>query len=316
MDEIETLCQDAKIYPGQEPTGVEIEAALDLSDVSFSPMFEGDDAMSLDDRAIRDAFLRFFCSVLGGYERFLLVPDIDFLVSGAEWFDEKGFIASTQKQSRAAFLHAFVSTQLFQSFIQRRTEASDVQCLLFDECLSEYHSTQEPYGRLSGTDKQNYPKYELLVDQCAADICNVTEVDETSSAGTSLTQHTSEGFMLNNNGDFVTAPLNRNLPPGHRYVYYIDGNPHFPQELDPEMYYPKEPEYLSTEFDQIPVPILTRSDREIDVSVRRRKLAISHRGIQRQRRCLFQLPKLMVRVLIWSVLLFVLTLRITDLSTL
>jgi len=299
VEEIETLCQDAKLYPGQEPTGHEIEAALDVSDVSFTPMFD-DDAMPLDDRAIRDAFLRFFCSLLGGYERFLLVPDIDFLVSGAEWFDEKGFIASTEKQSRAVFLQSFVSTQLFQSFIQRRTEASDVHCLLFDECLNEYHSTQEPYGRLTEStempngDKASSPAYELLVDQCAAELCNITEVDETSSSETSLTQHTSEGFMLNNNGDLVTAPLKRNLPPGHRYVYYIDGHPHFPQELDAEMFYPKEPEHLSTEFDTIPVPILTRSDREIDVSNRRRNLAISHRGIQRQRRCLFQLPKLMV----------------------
>jgi hypothetical protein len=143
-------------------------------------------------------------------------------------------------------------------------------------------------------DKASSPAYELLVDQCAAELCNITEVDETSSSETSLTQHTSEGFMLNNNGDLVTAPLKRNLPPGHRYVYYIDGHPHFPQELDAEMFYPKEPEHLSTEFDTIPVPILTRSDREIDVSNRRRNLAISHRGIQRQRRCLFQLPKLMV----------------------
>ena len=307
MEEIETLCQDAKLYPGQEPTGVEIEAALDISDVSFSPIFDEDDVSPLDDRAIRDTFIRFFCSVLGGYERFLLVPDIDFLVSGNEWFDTKGFLAATEKQNRAAFLQSFVSTQLFQSFIQKRTEASDVHCLLFDECLNEYHSTQEPYGRLAelvdkaSSGKGNYPAYELLVDQCAAEQC-VSEVDEASSAETSiLTAHTSEGFMINNSGDLVTAPSKRNLPPGHRYVYCIDGHPHFPQELDAEMFYPEEPEHLSAEFDKIPVPILTRSDRELDVSNRRRKLAVSRRGVQRQRRCLFQLPKLMVSVLMQSI---------------
>jgi len=37
---------------------------------------------------------------------------------------------------------------MFQSFIQRRTEASDVHCLLFDECLNEYYSSQESSGSL------------------------------------------------------------------------------------------------------------------------------------------------------------------------
>lgn len=264
VEEIETLCHDARLNPGQEPNSVEIEAALDVSDVSFAPMCEdGIDIEPLDDRAVRDAFLRFFCAVVGGYELFLLVPDIDFLVSGNEWFDAKGFLAATEKQSRSVFLQSFVSTQLFQSFIQRRTEASDVRCLLFDECLAEYHSAQSPYGRLVTTskdsvsqDKVSYPPYELLVDQCAAELCNISEVDESSSAGTSiLTAHTTEGFMVNSQGDLVT-------------------------ELDTEMFYPEEPQYLSAEFDQTPVPILTRSDRDLDVSNRRRKLPVSHRGVQ------------------------------------
>ena len=301
VEEIEALCNDAGIEPGQEPTGPEIEAALDMADVSFAPIFEEDRAPPLDDRAIRDTFLRFFCSVLGGYERFLLVPDMDFLVSGNEWFDTKGFLAATEKQSRGIFLQTFVSTQMFQSFIQRRTEASDVHCLLFDECLNEYHSSQDSYGRLiesadiAANSKGSVPGYELLVDQCAAEFCNAREVDESSSGETSiLTAHTTEGFMINNSGDLVTAPSKRNLPPGNRYVYCIDGHPHFPQELDAEMFYPEEPDFLLAEFDKIHVPILTRSDRELDVSNRRKKLAVSHRGVQRQRRCLFQLPKLMV----------------------
>ena len=60
------------------------------------------------------------------------------------------------------------------------------------------------------------------------------------------------------------------------------------------MYYPQEPLVLSADLAQAPVPVLTRSDRELEVSQLRRKLAVSHRGVQRQRRCLFQLPKLMV----------------------
>jgi hypothetical protein len=140
-------------------------------------------------------------------------------------------------------------------------------------------------------------RYQLLVDRCAAEFSSVLELDESSSAETSiLTAHTAEGFMINNTGDLVTVPSKRNLPPGHRYVYCIDGHPHFPEEMDIEMFYPKEPDILSAEFGNVPVPILIRSDRELEVSNRRKKLSASRRGVHMQRRCLFQLPKLMVRI--------------------
>ena len=61
--------------------GVEIEAAFSSS---IAPPLEDEEVEQLDDRAVRDCFLRFFCSILGGYERFLLVPDIDFHNSGNE----------------------------------------------------------------------------------------------------------------------------------------------------------------------------------------------------------------------------------------
>ena len=64
--------------------GVEIEAAFSSS---IAPPLEDEEVDELDDRAVRDCFLRFFCSILGGYERFLLVPDIDFLISGNEVCD-------------------------------------------------------------------------------------------------------------------------------------------------------------------------------------------------------------------------------------
>jgi len=54
-------------------------------------------------------------------------------------------------------------------------------------------------------------------------------------------------------------------------VYFIDGHPHLPQELDAEMFYPEEPDFLPAEFDKIHVPILTRSDRELDISNRRKQ---------------------------------------------
>ena len=143
VSELETLCRDAGIAPGQEPLDSQIDSAFDAS---IPPSLVHDEGTShvvrepLDDRAVRDSFLRFFCSVLGGYERYLVVPDVDFLISGNEWFDAKGFLSSAP-EDKAVFLGALVSTQLFQSFIQRRTEASDVHCLLFDECLQEYHSS-------------------------------------------------------------------------------------------------------------------------------------------------------------------------------
>lgn len=123
ISEIETLCQNAGIIPGVsltlsismrfilsasyncdncislssnsnklstfiykkcEPVGVEIEAAFSSS---IAPPLEDEEVDELDDRAVRDCFLRFFCSILGGYERFLLVPDIDFLISGNEVCD-------------------------------------------------------------------------------------------------------------------------------------------------------------------------------------------------------------------------------------
>lgn len=301
VEEIETICQDANIEPGQEPSGPAIEAALDIADVTFAPVFDGDNYIQLDDRAVRDSFLRFFCFVLSGYERFLMVPDIDFLVSGNEWFDSKGFLSITEKQSRGRFLQTFVTTQLFQSFIQRRTEASDVHCLLFDECLHEYNSSQEPYGRLveskdlGESSKGSMAKYDLLVDQCAAEMTSsIVEGEESSADASTLTPIDIEGFMINSTGDLVTAPSKKNLPSNSRYVYCLDGHPHFPQELDTEMFYPHEPAVLTTDFDSTPVPILTRSDREKDVSNMRKNTAVSRRGVQRQRRCLFQLPKLLV----------------------
>jgi len=148
VEEIETLCQDAGIMPGQEPldyTG--IDSAIDSNIVpsnmgnNFGKHKQHD---PLDDRAVRDNFLRFFCSILGGYEPFLVVPDADFLTSGNEWFNSSKFLAaasastaSNSNNNRVPYLITLVETQLFSSFIQRRTEASDVHLVLFDECLAE-----------------------------------------------------------------------------------------------------------------------------------------------------------------------------------
>ena len=188
VNELEILCQDAGIVPGQEPLESQIDLAFDSGiDASVTP--NSDDYSSrnthhLDDRAIRDAFLRFFCSVLGGYERYLVVPDADFMISGNEWFDSQGFVGMTQSDF-APYLGFLVSTQLFQSFVQKRTESSDMHCLLFDECLAEYHSVQNrPYGRLGSdcviSDEVGETVYSLLIDQCSSEPIQTKSLETTN----------------------------------------------------------------------------------------------------------------------------------------
>lgn len=327
VSEIETLCRDAGIVPGQEPLDSQLDPAFDAS----MPMALVEDEIPLgntqreplDDRAIRDAFLRFFCSVLAGYETFLVVPDVDFLISGNEWFDSKGFLASASEE-RAAFLGMLVGTQLFQSFIQRRTEASDVQCLLFDECLSEFHSAPVPYGRLGGdvetiqTNESGQPQmlYSLLVDQSAAETQTIGmepsfDADSRPGSDTDSSGHhmlksfmstsevsdkfgrLSEDFAINASGDWVTKPSRHGLPESARFIYCVDGNPTFPDRLNADSYFPRQPESWLVEMSTVPTPMLTRSAKEIEEAERRRKVATTYRGLT-QRRCLWQLPKLMV----------------------
>ena len=361
VSELETLCRDAGIAPGQEPLDSQIDSAFDASIPPSLVQDEGTSHLArepLDDRAVRDAFLRFFCSVLGGYERYLVVPDVDFLISGNEWFDAKGFLSSAS-EDRAVFLGALVSTQLFQSFIQRRTEASDVHCLLFDECLQEYHSSPirecanccraekifngrpspfsscqffvsspfvgAAYGRLGGDvetvtsadNSQPQMIYSLLVDQSATepqlamstdrsfdvDSRHGSDTDSSTlppvSKSTLSTSETSDrpkyfDFAVNASGDWVTVPSRHNLADGERFIYCVEGNPSFPDHLDPNLFLPQQPESWLVEMSEAPSPLLARSEREVEEADRRRKLATSYRGLQSQRRCLWQLPKLMV----------------------
>jgi hypothetical protein len=324
ISEVETLCRDASIVPGQEPLDSQLDAAFEAS----IPAAMVEDEIPLgneqrepfDDRAIRDAFLRFFCSVLAGYERYLVVPDVDFLISGNEWFDSKGFLASVS-EVKAPFLSAMVSTQLFQSFIQRRTEASDVHLLLFDECLQEYHSSNVPYGRLGGDVESVYDQetgkshmlYSLLVDQSATEshltLRNDRSFDMESRSETenssghhvtkSLNSDATDALMrysdfgINSSGDWVTMPSKQDIPKGACFIYCIDGNPIFPDRLNPDLYAPRQPESWLIEMSTMPTPMLTRSSVEREDSERRRRLATSYRGLHAQRKCLWQLPKLM-----------------------
>ncbi|CAJ1960049.1 unnamed protein product [Cylindrotheca closterium] len=314
VSEIETLCRDVGMVPGKTTTGSDA-----IVDVSSATAFVDDhngfgsvNGEPLDDRAIRDAFLRFFCSIMGGYERYLVVPDADFLVSGEDWFDSKGFVSSVS-EDKAPYLGLFVSTQLFQAYIQRRTEASDVHCLLFDECVVEYHSSisHSPYGRLgsevetlqSHDDASPQLLYSLLVDQSASEarlprpeIIGDTDSKHGSESDSSAqhSEKTNNGdFALNSTGDLVTVPSARDIPDASRFVYCIDGNTTFPDRLNADFYFPREPESWLVEMSTAPTPMLTRSEQEIEEADRRQKLAISSHGLQSQRRCLWQFPKLM-----------------------
>uniref|UniRef100_A0A7S2PH45 UDENN domain-containing protein n=1 Tax=Leptocylindrus danicus TaxID=163516 RepID=A0A7S2PH45_9STRA len=403
VSELDALCRDAGISPGQEPLDSQIDDAFSATIPSSMIQTQGyDDAVRynnssnnksnnhyphrpqcepIDGRAVRDAFLRFFCSILGGYERSLVVPDADFLISGNEWFDAQGFVSSAPSDF-APYLGSLVSTQLFQSFVQKRTEASDLQCVLFDECLAVYHSAPTPYGRLGAdtlemqsSNQANYNEelnnigagqatavYSLLIDQCAAEPIMMDSTNAISAAATTTTGHllhssisrefddgvsgieicdsfaessvvsagivhSSSAARSNHTTGFstpvrsgggggggdtfadsstsmhshithagvFTSPSRDHLPQNRdaRFTYCIDGNPCFPHKLDSALCWPSEPELLASETTTDFVPFLTRSDREIEESNRRRKLSASHRGLHSKRRCLWQLPKLM-----------------------
>ena len=327
IKEIEALCQDAGIVPGQEPLDYGVDSAIDSSAPSNMEMFgkhKENNYEPLDDRAVRDNFLRFFCSILGGYERFLVVPDADFLTSGNEWFDAPKFL-SIASPSRKPFLGALVETQLWQSFIQRRTEASDVHCVLFDECLAEYHSSNVPYGRLSGnqmiSEGEGELEYSLLVDQCATEPDLLLDDDESSFLARSEIYNKSFGndndtstqassgyaesaisdtsldrdasFAINASGDIVTIPSTSHLPPGARYLYCIDTNPSFPTAFKRQYFLPKEPDTLAAETSEAPAPILMRSEREREEAIRLCNSTVSRKGPQKQHRCLWQLAKFM-----------------------
>lgn len=365
VSEIETLCRDAGIVPGQEPLDSLVDSAFDAT-LPASGLVEDFDVVPeshksrepLDDRGLRDAFLRFFCAVLRGYERFLVVPDADFLISGNEWFDASAFLLASTKEN-AAFLEEFVKTQLFQSFIQRRTEDSDLRIAMFDECLAEYHAAPMPYGRLGGDvetviskgSSQPHMLYSLLVDQSASvpysglpirdtpgtfqddlsmrilksnrdesgndgeendfnsscyflgkpSLSAVTDTSDrvvhrgTTDSSELLTLRNSES-VLTPAGDVITAPPRAELPGGIHFVYCVDGNPCFPNRLNKSLFLPKEPDSWLVELSKIPSnPSLARSEREVEEANRLRKSYISHRGFQAQKRCLWQLPKLMVR---------------------
>jgi len=316
VSELEALCGDANIVDGQEPLDSLFDSSFDValsSAVNDLGIVGSTDVTLFDDRCVRDSFLRFFCSILGGYEQCLVVPDADFLVSGNEWFDAKTFLAMVPSH-HSAYVNALVATQLFQSFIQRRTEASDVHCLLFDDCLQKFHSNPVPYGRLGsdlievnnpGPDEHRY-MYSLLVDQCAALEHNTPAVIRNKSFDTegevsmnaskvslSGTYGTCAETQVNADGDLISAPTLQELPPGGSFSYIVGGLPSFPDTLCNNYFLPSQPNTFHMDTADSSGSVLTRSPAELEDCNRRKRSAVSQNSNKSQSRCLWQLPKLL-----------------------
>ena len=143
--------------------------------------------------------------------------------------------------------------------------------------------------------------YSLLVDQCSTEPYHPSWDDDDSKATRTMDSPMRKGAtmaqaetLLQGNGDIVTTPSVVDLAEGMRFVYCVDGNPCFPQRLEARYFYPREPQSLLTEVSEMPRPLLARTEREVEEAHRRRKFATTYRGLHNQRRCLWQLPKLMV----------------------
>lgn len=274
VQELTALCRDADLLPGQDYT----------SNTHTST------SIPLDDRAVRDAFLRFFTFILQNYESYLLIPDANFLVSSQEWFDADAFVASASNDC-AAYLASLVNTQSFHSLIQKRMEASDLKCLLFDECLREYCANKLAYGRLGGDciQVQDRFAYSLLVDQCACFhersqriITIPTKIDST-------------------NHDIASTPIS----------YFVDGHPCFPTKFYHHDYNVPEDNLstLNATTNNLPTltstSFLTRTLTEYNESIVRIRSSTRTKGLHSKRRCLWQFPKLLAAEVLGSWLLCV-----------
>ena len=98
----------------------------------------------LNDRAIRDAALCFMLSLMKGYRDNLVVPDLHH--GYREIFNKRAFLDQCVDKANRSFVVKMMGTQLFSSFIQRRTEASDPHLLFFDHCMASYAPDPEAWS--------------------------------------------------------------------------------------------------------------------------------------------------------------------------
>ncbi|KAM3577162.1 hypothetical protein VYU27_001078 [Nannochloropsis oceanica] len=98
----------------------------------------------LDDRAIRDAALCFMLSLMKGYRDNLVVPGLHH--GHREIFNKQAFLDQCVDKGNRSFVGKMMGTQLFSSFIQRRTEASDPHLLFFDHCMTSYSTVPDAWS--------------------------------------------------------------------------------------------------------------------------------------------------------------------------
>ena len=84
---------------------------------------------------------------------------------------------------------------------------------------------------------------------CADTSLNTSFNNLSGSVGNNMTTATYSG-------DIDTAPSRQNISPVDQYVYCIDGNPSFPHEFDKSLFFPSEPDVLSSHFAEISVRLL------------------------------------------------------------
>lgn len=131
---------------------------MSRSNISSSFQPEGFSA-----RAIREAFLRFFVAVLQNYRMFM--NDDGF--HAAEFVQSLGFGPNS-----AAFCNAFVTTQLFDRFIEERRESQcDHEVRFFDESINA---------------KVNRSKKNVLINFGLADVKDTAFLDDSSRGVSSL----------------------------------------------------------------------------------------------------------------------------------
>lgn len=98
----------------------------------------------LNDRAIRDAALCFMLSLMRGYRDNLVVPGLHH--GHREIFNKQAFLDQCVDKGNRSFVGKMMGTQLFSSFIQRRTEASDPHLLFFDHCMTAYSTDPDAWS--------------------------------------------------------------------------------------------------------------------------------------------------------------------------
>ncbi|CAM9302288.1 unnamed protein product, partial [Phaeothamnion confervicola] len=152
-----TLLRQAGVHQGLRED-IDVDTPFDFAPTPEMETVMPSDCPPLDDRAVREAALCFFCALLRGYQSCLVAPSMDWKKLGGDWFDARKYLAGTDA-SRRRLLRELLETQMFANFIQRRTESSDPRFAFFDHCLEVYNASPELFLEPDRT--------QLLIDSTA-----------------------------------------------------------------------------------------------------------------------------------------------------